>query len=226
MLIHAISDTHGKHGFVDHMTCDMVIHAGDISTCREPIKNAQVVRDFIEWYKNYPATYKVCIAGNHDTSIEMNYVLKEEFTSAGIILLQHETQQIGGLKIFGSPYTPTFGNGWAYNRNRAKLFDYWQDIEEDTDIVVTHGPAKGILDYTEYGNTELEKTFKQCGCKALLHRIKKIEPKYHIFGHIHPERECPNNGVLKLRDCDTTFINAAVLDLQYKSHNNGYLFTF
>jgi hypothetical protein len=44
-------------------------------------------------------------------------------------------------------YTPTFGYGWAFNKDRTKLDRIWRNIiDEDVDIVITHGPPKGILD--------------------------------------------------------------------------------
>jgi predicted phosphodiesterase len=48
MQIRTISDTHGKHRELDIIECDMLIHAGDISTTRNPIENAIIVRDFID----------------------------------------------------------------------------------------------------------------------------------------------------------------------------------
>lgn len=223
MRIHAISDTHGRESQVKfEKNIDILIHAGDMGTVREPIENAMVLRGTIEWLKSYPAKYKVVIAGNHDTSIERNFISKQDFTDAGIILLHHETVEIEGIKIFGSPYTPSFGEGWSYNIKHNKIANYWDVIPDDTDILVTHGPAKGILDLTESANN----WFTQCGCKSLLNKIVAVEPKYHIFGHIHPETRCPNAATLKVNTIRTTFMNAAVCNLQYKYENNGHVFKY
>ncbi len=43
------------------------------------------------------------------------------------------------------------------------------------------------------------------GCEELLLRVYQVEPKYHIFGHIHEDY----GSIFKGR---TTFINASVLD--------------
>jgi len=220
MRIKVISDTHGKHGFVEMDEVDILIHAGDMGTVREPIENTKVILDCLEWLSIYPAKYKVVVPGNHDTSIERNFVTKEQFKEKGVDLLIHETIQIENLKIFGSPYTPTFGIGWAYNVGRHKLDDYWRNIEENTNIVITHGPPRGILDYTE----EDHSLFSQCGDKTLLNRIKEIQPDYHIFGHIHPEKRALNGATVKLHDCKTQFINAAVCNLDYNVANNGVIF--
>lgn len=131
--------------------------------------------------------------------------------------LRHEVKEVAGLKIFGSPYTPSFGHGWAYNIPRNKLDVYWKDIPTGVDILVTHGPPKGILDLTENSDG----TLFQCGCKSLLNRVKEVKPRFHVFGHIHPETLCPNAGVLKVTGIETTFINAAVVNLQYEIDNHG-----
>lgn len=217
MKIWLISDTHGKHHELILPEVDMVIHAGDMGTYRDPHMNVNGILDSLAWYRSLPIKHKVLIAGNHCTSIERGLIDKKEFE--GITFLQHEFAEVGGLKIFGSAYTPSFGDGWAYNVARHKIGEYWKDIPTGLDILVTHGPAKGILDITENQNGELV----QCGCKALLNRIIEVAPKYHVFGHIHPETNGHNAGILKVNGIDTTFINAAVVNLQYKIHNNGFI---
>ena len=53
-----------------------------------------------------------------------------------------------GLKIWGSPYTPTFGK-WNFMRNRGdEIKKHWDLIPSDVDILVTHGPPYGIFDET------------------------------------------------------------------------------
>ncbi|KAL1968259.1 hypothetical protein VTN77DRAFT_2094 [Rasamsonia byssochlamydoides] len=45
------------------------------------------------------------------------------------------------------------------------------------DVVVTHGPPKGILDYTESG--------QRAGCSNLFAAVARARPRLHCFGHIH-----------------------------------------
>lgn len=45
------------------------------------------------------------------------------------------------------------------------------------------------------------------GDKALLERIREIQPKYHIFGHLH-------EGYGKYESNDIQFINCAINDYQ------------
>lgn len=226
--IWCISDTHGKHGQLDiPENIDLVIHSGDVGTVREPSMNANVVLDFIEWYKSLPIKHKVFIGGNHDTSIEHRLVGKSEI-GEDITYLEHESIEIEGLKIFGSPFTPTFGHGWSFNKARHKLDRYWSEIPRDTDILITHGPPKGILDTTENGILSGavgngNKLVCSCGDKSLLKHVREIQPLVHVFGHIHNEDSCLNAAIMQIQGCRTKFINASVLDLDYKINNNGFI---
>lgn len=226
MRIWIISDPHGKHGFIQIPDgIDMVICAGDIGTVREPALNANLVLDFLDWYKSLThIRHKILIAGNHDTSIQAGLVKRSDMDKS-ITYLEHESVTIEGIKIFGSPYTPSFGSGWAYNVPRGKLDIYWKEIPTDTDILVTHGPPKGILDLTQYDSRDGAdgQSYFQCGCKSLLNRVKTIQPRYHIFGHIHPESNCPNSAMLNVNGIKTTFINAAVVNLNYEVVNDGFI---
>lgn len=218
MKVLFISDPHTKEKFLKIPSdIEMVVCAGNIGTYRNPSMNANGVLDFLAWYRNLSIPHKVLIPGNHDTSIEGGLIDKKEFD--GIHFLQHEMKTVAGLKIFGSPYTPSFGDGWAYNVPRSKLDSYWKSIPEDLDILITHGPPKGILDLTinQDGHPF------QCGCKSLLNRIRAVEPRYHVFGHIHTESDCPNSGVFKHTQLKTTFINAAIVNLQYELINDGII---
>ncbi|PWO20693.1 hypothetical protein A1F97_10293, partial [Pyrenophora tritici-repentis] len=47
------------------------------------------------------------------------------------------------LQIYDSPLTPKYGN-WAFQY--APTTNPWTDIPRSTDILITHGPAKGHLD--------------------------------------------------------------------------------
>lgn len=214
MRIWFISDTHSKHGFLDIPLegVDMVIFAGDATIQKHLEANELEMKEFLEWFASLPYKYKIMIGGNHDTALEK--ILTRGSIPEGIIYLEHEFIEIGGLKIFGSPYTPKFKTDWAFNVPRGQLSPYWKDIPEGLDILITHGPPKGILDLTQYNSrTGADGTYYfQCGCKELLERIKIVRPRYHVFGHIHPEKNCPNSGILNINNCPTTFINAAVCD--------------
>jgi Icc-related predicted phosphoesterase len=199
------SDTHGQERTLNVPTnIDLAIFSGDCSNPRNSALNEPEVRNFIEWYSNLNIPYKIFIAGNHDSSIESGLVTKKDFQGAGIIYLENESIEILGLKIWGSPITPTFGN-WCFMKARHKLHDLWITIPEDTDIVVTHGPPKGCLDLSFDRDNNLE----FCGCESLRKRIFNIKPKLHLFGHIHNMPGISNQGVLQLSNLQTKFSNGS-----------------
>jgi Icc-related predicted phosphoesterase len=208
MKIWHISDTHTYHDLLKvPKGIDMVIHSGDCSNPRDPYNNEPEVREFIDWYKELSPKYKIYVAGNHDSSIEKKLVTKKDFEDNGIIYLENDYVTIEGIKIFGSPYTPNFGN-WSFMRDRNKLDRFWcSAIHDDTDIVVTHGPPKGILDKSE----TREGLMECCGDKSLLNKLLEVQPAYHLFGHIHNCRGVVNAGMQKLSVCDTFFSNGSVV---------------
>jgi Icc-related predicted phosphoesterase len=205
MKIFAISDTHGKHEQVQiPQGTDMLIHAGDFSNAKLPIMNSNEVNLFLIWLEQQPVKYKVIIAGNHDTSIESRFFTKKDFKDRGIIYLEHESIEIEGIKIFGSPYTPEYNN-WAFNRSRNKLGRIWDSIPDDIDVLITHGPPKGILDSASRDKNLNENV----GCSALLKKVLKVEPKIHITGHIHHNQDNLNNGLFKLLNYKIFFANVS-----------------
>jgi Icc-related predicted phosphoesterase len=187
---------------------DMVIFSGDCSNPKDPYNNEPEVRGFIDWYHSLKIPYKIFVAGNHDTSIENKFVTSEDFARGNIIYLENEDVIIDGIKIFGSPYTPTFGFGWSFNKDRTKLDRIWRNIiDEDVDIVITHGPPRGTLDlsFDRVGNLE------RCGDKSLLNRVMEVNPKLCLFGHIHNHQDIINQGTMKLSGLDTIFSNGSVM---------------
>ena len=48
------------------------------------------------------------------------------------------------VRIYGSPWQPEFYN-WAFNlpRNGEEMKARWDAIPDNTDILITHGPAYG-----------------------------------------------------------------------------------
>jgi Icc-related predicted phosphoesterase len=217
-----ISDTHTFHDMLTvPENIDMVIFSGDCSNPRESLANSFEVLKFLKWFKELPIKYKIFVAGNHDTSIERKIIFDLDFGDEIIHLWDSEVI-IEGFKIWGSPYTPSFGFGWAFNKDRAKIYKVWEQIPEDVDIVVTHGPPKGILDLTYNRDNELE----MCGDLALKKRIKEIQPKLVCFGHIHNMNGVTNQGYVKLADHDTIYSNGSIVTdgKLGQINNNGNIF--
>ena len=209
MKIWHISDTHTYH---DLLTIpegiDMVIHSGDCSNPRDPYNNEPEVRGFIDWFGGLPIKHKIYVAGNHDTSIEKKLVTKADFNDHAIHYLENETIEIKGLKIFGSPYTPTFGVGWSFNKDRNKLERIWRKaIDKDVDIVIVHGPPRGMLD-SSYDRAGL---MEHCGDKSLMNRVMEVKPRLMLFGHIHNCKDIINAGTRTTPELDTIFSNGSVV---------------
>ncbi len=183
MKIVLMSDTHGLHEDVDVPDGDLVIHAGDW-TGRGTKKQAA---RFAAWFCALPHQHKVVIAGNHDFIAEQDPAfVRNLFVNAHY--LQDEGVQIDDINIWGSPWQPEFFN-WAFNLPRGMpLRRKWRKIPSDTDILVTHGPARGRLDRTQDG--------VDTGCEDLLDEIeKRLYPhlKLHVCGHIHEARGSIDN---------------------------------
>jgi Icc-related predicted phosphoesterase len=222
MKIWHISDTHTFHGLLDiPANIDMVIHSGDATNPRDPYKNEVEMRDFIDWYSLLPIKHKLYVAGNHDTSIERNFIIKDDFEKAGIIYLENDWIEIEGFKIWGSPITPTFGD-WAFMKARHNTHEVWKHIPDDTDIVVVHGPPATILDLSYNRNNELE----FCGDSSLKKRMLDLKPKLCLFGHIHNCEDIINAGIRKLSIRDTIYSNGSVVtDGKFgKLSSNGNIF--
>ena len=83
-------------------------------------------------------------------------------------------------------------------------------IPRNTDILLTHGPPKGILDETFHP--------QNVGCEMLrLRIINEIQPKYSIFGHIH-------EAYGQVQENNIHFINASVVNLHYQLVNAPIVF--
>jgi len=204
-----ISDTHSYHNLLTiPENIDIVIHSGDFSNFYDVYKNEPEALNFLHWFGNLYIKHKILIAGNHDAyAFHMKTKFKEWCTHYGIIYLENEGCDIEGIKFWGSPNTPTFGN-WYYMKDRGKMDNHWSHVPEDTDVFICHGPCKGILDLS-YNR---EGTLEFCGDKALRnHVLNRIKPKYCLFGHIHSYQDIINAGIIKLSSYDTIFSNGSVV---------------
>jgi Calcineurin-like phosphoesterase len=223
-----ISDTHELHykmeydvvDFIDKNKDNYLIHAGDVSN--EGSESG--IRNFVHWFQNLKGfSSKIFCAGNHDWGFEYkkpwlyNYINDESLSQSDCVYLEDNFITIKypkistPIKIYGSPWQPEFCN-WAFNVPRDKLHLYWEKIPIDTQILITHSPAYGILDKVENRPTSQ-------GCKSLYEHIVKIKPKIHITGHIHSGR-----GIIE-KD-GTIFINASICTERYEPINKPIVIDF
>jgi len=210
-------DTHGKHFFLNPPSADVAIFSGDAGLSRDPTQNLEEVMDFLNWYRDVDIPIKIFVAGNHDSSIEKRLITKEEMLSKNIIYLEHEDLIIEvknkRFSIFGSPYVPTFGN-WSFMKNRSKLNRFWEQIPEDTDILVTHGPPMNILDSTEgWDPYNSRRVLENAGCSALQKQIfNRIKPRAHMFGHIHSKGSGFINSGVYIHPSGIIFSNGSCVE--------------
>lgn len=214
LIIDAISDTHTRHRQLKMPGGDILIHSGD-ATSQGHLKETL---DFLDWFADQDYSHLIFVPGNHDMIFEQNLpLMQEECKNRGIILLVDSGIEIEGIKIHGSPVTPWFYD-WAFNRRRTQeeqnkfgggfIKNHWDLIPADTDVLITHGPPHGILDYVpRYGGA-----MEHVGCEELLKRIYEIQVKLHIFGHIH--YACGHKYI-----DGRTYVNAANLNEQYTVQN-------
>ena len=206
MRITHISDTHNKHNQLNGLLPggDLLIHSGDISS----LGRKSEVERFVKWFNgidNY--TNKVFIAGNHDMTFDKEILLRDKLAyfegkteydtscsegkpdwldnllqtglNHNVFYLENNYVILDDVKIWGSPITPSFGYGWGFNKDRGyDINQIWNQIPDDTDIVITHGPIHSYCDRTDRGGLNV-------GCEQLYHRLNEVQPQLHFSGHIH-----------------------------------------
>jgi Icc-related predicted phosphoesterase len=201
-----LSDTHQKHHELTLPEADIIIHAGDISGRG----SYAAVENFLQWFSKQKANYMVFIAGNHDIGLEnpqWDMIRLLEYYPE-ITYLNNSGTIIEGINIFGSPVSPTFGRGWAFNRDRGQeIKAEWDKIPEGTDILITHSPpyGKGDLLIPRHRRSNED---PNVGCRDLLDAIKRVRPSISLSGHIH-------SGYGVIVEDGITYINAAVLNDDY-----------
>jgi Icc-related predicted phosphoesterase len=165
-----ISDTHKKHRQITVPPCDILIHAGDFCSFQQG--DAETLEDVDMWFAGSQARHVVCIGGNHDFMLQ-----SREFRFAHATFLEDSAIEIDGLSIYGAPWVPDLA-GFAYYADEEMLKEKWRGIPAGVDILITHTPPHGILDVPSSGGLHL-------GCPHLKEELKRIQPRLHVFGHVH-----------------------------------------
>lgn len=194
-----ISDTHNRHRRLPALPDgDILVHAGDFTlggTQKE-------ILDFNDWLKEQPHAYKIVVPGNHDIEFYESWHFARSLLSAADFVLNDKGVEVMGKKFWGSPWTPNFGD-WAFMYDEREAEARWAQIPGGLDMLITHGPPKGILDNcVNYETRQLESV----GCEHLHWEVtNRARPKVHVFGHIHE-----SHGQKDLNG--TLYVNAAQLD--------------
>ncbi len=196
MKILHLSDTHGCHRRLkDLPEADVVVHSGDFCM----VGSEQEAIDFLNWFCDLPYAHKIFICGNHDDCL---YGANIDGLDENVHYLCNSGVTIDGMKFYGVPMFMGDCITDRQNRNYA-------NIPDDVDVLITHTPPYGVLDFDDEINY---------GSEELLQRVSEINPRLHLFGHIHRQHGLTDNGI-------TRFSNGAIMnedytDLQSISLNN------
>ncbi|KAH7070983.1 Metallo-dependent phosphatase-like protein [Paraphoma chrysanthemicola] len=193
-----ISDTHNSRRRVAQG--DVLIHAGDLSvngSVEEVQRQAVWLGGLMrrDGREGGGFEHVVVVAGNHDTCLDVTYPSKShprtqqragvnwhnitylQTQSTTLTLRLPNQTRTRTLRIHASPLTPQYGN-WAFQYPHDR--NVWHNtIPVKTDILITHGPPRGHLDFTG--------TY-HAGCAHLLRETWRVKPRVHVCGHIHCAR--------------------------------------
>lgn len=191
MKILHLSDTHNcHHRLRDLPEADVVVHSGDFCM----VGTEQEAIDFLNWFCDLPYKHKIFICGNHDDCL---YRANINGLDDNVHYLCNSGIEIEGLKFYG---VPMFMCDCVTDRQNLN----YDKIPIDTDILITHTPAYGILDFDDNINY---------GSEVLLQAVTNVNPRIHLFGHIHKQ-----HGITTIET--TIFSNGAIMNEDYSIHNH------
>lgn len=191
MRIVHISDTHNCHRRLrDLPEADVVVHSGDFCM----VGTEQEAIDFLNWFCDLPYEHKIFICGNHDDCL---YGANIDGLDNNVNYLCNSGIEIDGVKFYG---VSMFLEDCITDRQSRN----YANIPDDTDVLITHSPAYGILDYDDGINY---------GSEVLLQVVTSVNPRIHLFGHIHKQHGRTTIGT-------TTFSNGAIMNENYSILNH------
>lgn len=191
MRILHLSDTHGCHPRLRNLSeADVVVHSGDFCM----VGSEQEAIDFMDWFCDLPYRHKIFICGNHDDCL---YGANIGGLDDNVHYLCNSGIEIEGIKFYG---VPMFMGDCVIDRQNLN----YDKIPIDTDVLITHTPAYGILDFDDSINY---------GSEVLLQAVTNVNPRIHLFGHIHKQHGITSIGT-------TIFSNGAIMNEDYSILNH------
>jgi Icc-related predicted phosphoesterase len=173
----AMADTHLYHEGLVVPDGDILVHAGDMLQYGSLEELARAA-DFL---RALPHRTKIIVAGNHEVCLEKQPAEARALLE-GFVYLEDEGAVVDGLSFYGSPWQPKF-RIWAFGATRgAELASKWAKIPDRVDVLVTHGPPHGFGDRILWRDEQ-----RRVGCADLLARVRTVQPRCHLFGHIHQD---------------------------------------
>lgn len=214
----ALSDTHGLHADLKVPESDVLVYAGDWSSFRGSIEETV---SFLRWLNRQPCRIPILIGGNHDIPAQYSLTFDALLSTHAprVTYLRDSGAEVMGLKIWGSPYAPTVGRGWAFMADRGEAIRaHWDLIPSDIQVLITHAPPHGYLDTVEsvyHWSTEPTVIKEHVGCEELTRTLSRLKDlRASIHGHLHLDGG--KSLVLnRLDHAPLTIVNAAMVDEAY-----------
>lgn len=168
---------------------DLLVIAGDMTFTGSLQEMTRFKKDLLKVRGQF--TSCCWVNGNHERELDpargfsngLNYCrelaedIKSDFLhNSGVTY----TKNGRDIKVWGSPFTPTFFD-WGFLKDRGEpIAQVWKQIPEGLSLMVSHGPAHGILDRLPWSGEEV-------GCEELRKRLDEMEspPSVLVHGHIH-----------------------------------------
>ncbi len=204
----AISDLHGF--LPDVPPCDLLLIAGDVCPVEDHELDFQrrwLTGPFTDWLDRLDAGEIVGIAGNHDFIAEADPGLMRSLPWR---YLCDESIDVDGVRVHGSPWTPTF-MAWAFMHDEEDLAAVWARIPDEVDVLVTHGPPLGHGDLAVHG--------VHVGSENLAERLARLDRlRLHAFGHIHEA------GGSRDTLAGATIANVSYVDFDYRPAHPAAVF--
>ena len=172
------------------------------------------IADMEEYIKEVRPQFKhfIWILGNHDVGFELLPNLAEELAQrTDSIYLNEKAAEVEGIKFYGSNYVPEVGC-WSFMYKRGTT--RWNAIPKDTQILITHTGAYGVLD----GVPRHDGSVEHVGCWDLGNTIMGLRKlKFHLHGHGHE-----GYGSFKLDRVKV--YNCSIMDEFYFPRNRPHYF--
>lgn len=195
----------------DLPAADLLVHTGDFTISGTDKEYEGFNHWLGRWKMMSRFKHCVVIAGNHEFHEPSSRVYEGQLSPAQVLdpsyvssrlsnatFLAHEQVIFEGMRIFGSTWEP-YSSGadpdlpgdsqteqhlWAAHcaSSPAHATSHkFHLIPEGVHLLLTHGPARGVLDWEfphqAYGSSV-----------ALRERIVACNVKVHVFGHVHEQR--------------------------------------
>eukprot|EP01001_Neometanema_parovale_P007869 NODE_4156_length_1107_cov_87.628049_g3959_i0.p1 GENE.NODE_4156_length_1107_cov_87.628049_g3959_i0~~NODE_4156_length_1107_cov_87.628049_g3959_i0.p1 ORF type:complete len:302 (-),score=33.83 NODE_4156_length_1107_cov_87.628049_g3959_i0:129-1034(-) len=186
---------------------DVLIHSGDFSVDG----TIEEYEEFDAWLASKAAQFptRIVVLGNHDVR-----EFKDDFPTMRS-LLPHATHvpifeevHLHGARLFGAPWHWFQNWKYAFKAGCKDMKTRFDQIPTGLDILVTHGPSRGLLDLAHRRYTS--------GSEELRRHLAVARPRVHLHGHIHEQY-----GTHAGQDGTHMVVNAAMSDEQTRFLENG-----